>query len=174
MARKVPFWVAELPNTDPFTLHIWAAVAENERRLISARTKAALARAKPRGVHLGNPEQATVNRAAAREHAKQLRPVLAELQARKPSCRQIPAELNARAVPTPRGASWSGVTVKRVLERPPFERGLRELGVSFRFGGRGHWSRARPLSQAHAAGSAAADLGQFPSEALRVGAAAAY
>ena len=56
MTKRVPFIVAELgPEVDPFMLHIYAAVAEKERALISERTKAALAAAKARGVKLGNP-----------------------------------------------------------------------------------------------------------------------
>lgn len=55
MAQRVPFVVAELPNADPFTLHIWAALAEQERKMISARTKSALDAARARGVRLGNP-----------------------------------------------------------------------------------------------------------------------
>src|SRR3954451_15399154 len=48
MAQRVPFIVAELgPDADPFMLHIYAALAEKERRLISARTKAALQRRRP-------------------------------------------------------------------------------------------------------------------------------
>ena len=44
MAHKVPFIVAELgADVDPFLLHIYSALAEKERALISARTKAALA-----------------------------------------------------------------------------------------------------------------------------------
>ena len=54
MATRAPFIVAELgPNADPFMLHIYAALAEKERRLISQRTKDALAAAKRRGVKLG-------------------------------------------------------------------------------------------------------------------------
>ena len=52
----VPFIVAELgADADPFMLHLFAALAEKERAMISARTKAALAAAKERGVKLGNP-----------------------------------------------------------------------------------------------------------------------
>src|ERR1700716_818833 len=56
MAHKVPFWVAELgPDVDPFVLHLFAALAEKERALISTRTRQALAGAKARGILLGNP-----------------------------------------------------------------------------------------------------------------------
>src|SRR4051812_25979355 len=57
MAHKVPFLVAELgPDVDPFVLHLFAALAEKERSLISTRTRQALAAAKARGVTLGNPK----------------------------------------------------------------------------------------------------------------------
>ena len=54
MAQRVPFLVCDLgANADPFMLHIYAALAEQERRMISTRTKVALAAAKARGVSLG-------------------------------------------------------------------------------------------------------------------------
>ena len=56
MAQRVPFIVAELGrDADPFMLHLYAALAEKERRLISERTKAALAAKKAMGATLGNP-----------------------------------------------------------------------------------------------------------------------
>src|SRR3954464_1237419 len=55
MVQRVPFIVAELGrDADPFMLHLYAALAEKERRLISERTKAALAAKKERGAKLGN------------------------------------------------------------------------------------------------------------------------
>jgi DNA invertase Pin-like site-specific DNA recombinase len=62
MAQQVPFLVAELgAHADAFVLHLYAALAEKERRLISERTKAGLRAAKARGVRLGNPRLAEVN-----------------------------------------------------------------------------------------------------------------
>ena len=86
MAQGVPFIVTEIPNADPFMLHIYAAVAEQERTKISERTKAALAAAKARGVKLGNPhgpkpftaemrqQGAEAQRQQANARAQQLRP----------------------------------------------------------------------------------------------------
>jgi DNA invertase Pin-like site-specific DNA recombinase len=57
MAHRVPFVVAELgPDVDPFILHLFAALAQKERAMISARTKAALAAARARGVTLGGSD----------------------------------------------------------------------------------------------------------------------
>ena len=56
MSHRVPFVVAELgADVDPFILHLFAALAEKERSLISTRTRQALSAAKARGVTLGNP-----------------------------------------------------------------------------------------------------------------------
>ena len=77
----MPFITVELgANTDPFLLHLFAALAERERRVIGERTRLALAAAKARGVKLGGTNrQSLANRAAAQERADQLRPVFAEL-----------------------------------------------------------------------------------------------
>jgi hypothetical protein len=69
IAQRVPFIVAELgADADPFMLHLYAALAEKERRLIGERTKSALAARKAQGARLGNPrnaaEAATIGRRA--------------------------------------------------------------------------------------------------------------
>jgi DNA invertase Pin-like site-specific DNA recombinase len=116
MAKRVPFVVAELGNdVDPFMLHIYAALAQKERALISARTKAALAAAKARGQKLGNPELGARNRAAAKARAEALRPIFAEMRGQ--TLRAIAAELDARGIATPSGASWTSVGVLRVQRR---------------------------------------------------------
>ena len=116
MARKVPFIVAELgADVDPFMLHIYAALAEKERRNISIRTKQALAAAKARGVRLGNPKQAMANKREADSYAKALRSILIEL--RHMPVEKIADELTRRKVQTPRGGRWHGRTAARLLDR---------------------------------------------------------
>jgi DNA invertase Pin-like site-specific DNA recombinase len=67
MAQRVPFIVAELGrDADPFMLHLYAALAEKERRLISERTKAALAQKKAAGAKLGNPSNSAQAAATGR------------------------------------------------------------------------------------------------------------
>jgi len=116
MTQKVPFIVAELgPDVDPFMLHIYAALAEKERRNISIRTRQALAAAKARGVQLGNAEQAKENKREADRYAKTLRPILVGL--RHLPVEKIADELTKRKVATPRGGRWHGRTVARLLDR---------------------------------------------------------
>ncbi len=80
MSHKVPFVVTALGRSvDPFVLHIYAALAEQERRMISERVTAGLAVAKARGVKLGRQEIADANRLAAAERDARLEPVLREL-----------------------------------------------------------------------------------------------
>ncbi len=77
MSQRVPFIVTALgEDVDPFTLHIYAALAEQERRMISQRTSAGLAAAKERDVKLGNPAAGEANKAAAQARAADLEPFL--------------------------------------------------------------------------------------------------
>jgi DNA invertase Pin-like site-specific DNA recombinase len=116
MAQRVPFIVTALGhNVDPFMLHIYAALAEQERRMISERTKVALQAAKARGVKLGNQALADANKAAAASRDAELRPVLVELAGK--SLRAIAADLTARSIAAPRGGAWSPVTVMRAMKR---------------------------------------------------------
>ena len=127
MATRVPFVVAELgADVDPFMLHLYAALAEKERAVISARTKAALGAAKARGTTLGNrtnlPEAAAkgqaVRVAAADKRAASVLPLIASIQAAGvTTLRAIASELNERNTTTARGAAWNATAVMRVLAR---------------------------------------------------------
>jgi DNA invertase Pin-like site-specific DNA recombinase len=117
MTHKTPFIVAELgADADPFMLHIYAALAEKERRYISQRTRDALQAKKAQGVKLGGLNaKGIANREEAQQRAEALRPIFAGLAGM--SHRKMAVELNAMGVPTPAGGQWHAVTVKRVLER---------------------------------------------------------
>lgn len=115
MEERVEFVCCDMPSASPFMLHIYAAVAEEERRMISSRTKAALAAAKARGVVLGNAEQAATNRAGAVSRAQAISDTLRGLSAL--SARAAAAALNDRDVPTATGRPWSAKTVGRARQR---------------------------------------------------------
>lgn len=126
MAHRVPFVVAELgADVDPFVLHLFAALAEKERSLISSRTRQALAAAKARGVVLGSPklhlarESASVAvKAEADRHAANVLPIIKEAQrAGARTLRALAEALNARGVPTARGGEWHPMSVKNLLDR---------------------------------------------------------
>jgi DNA invertase Pin-like site-specific DNA recombinase len=103
-------------------------VAEEERRAISERTKAALAAAKARGVKLGGRSENLKNaelgrqRAAETRHARaasrtaNLRPVIDAIRAEgTTSATGIAKALNERGIPTTRGGRWQAVQVQRLL-----------------------------------------------------------
>jgi DNA invertase Pin-like site-specific DNA recombinase len=109
---------AEMPNATDFQLHIFAALAQEERRLISERTKAALAEAKSRGKILGanGRNLAVKNRKAADEFAASLRTKLdAGLMGRSYS--EIARHLNNAGVMTATGRKFYPQTVKNYLQR---------------------------------------------------------
>ena len=120
MDSGVEFVAVDNPHATRLTLHILAAVAEHEREMIAARTKAALAAAKARGIKLGRngaDRLAPANRAEAIERARQLGPVLAELTNAGMSARQMAAELTARGIATPSGGRWHAQSVLRMVDR---------------------------------------------------------
>jgi DNA invertase Pin-like site-specific DNA recombinase len=143
MERRIHFVVAALgKDRDDFTLHIWASLAEQERKIISLRIKQALAAAKVRGRKLGMARYSKVRqrqivrlanaakRKAALERAEAYRPYI-EWALREPGLRGRPISLhraakalNERAIASPMGGTWGGEQVRRVgtrlgLHHPP-------------------------------------------------------
>ncbi|EKS29760.1 recombinase family protein [Afipia felis] len=124
----VDFVAADMPMANRLTVGIMAMVADEERRMISARTKAALAAAKARGKKLGG-NRGTVLSASARkkgraaqtakaqERAVDLAPVLEEMRRDGiTSLRAIAAALTEKGIPTPRGNSrWTAMQVSRLV-----------------------------------------------------------
>jgi len=127
MAEKVEFIVTELGRQDdPFVLHMYAALAQKERQLISERTKAGLAAAKARGVKLGNPnlqhdgaKYSAIGGAAAadaaRSYADDLKPLYEAAKASGAvTYQQIADYLNKLHITTLRGKQWYPASVQRL------------------------------------------------------------
>jgi DNA invertase Pin-like site-specific DNA recombinase len=132
MEAGVEFIAVDFPQANRLTVHILAAVAEHEALMISARTKAALAAAKARGVVLGGDRgniasmaakgaQASLKRrsATAAKRAADLLPVIRRIEGLGTlSLRKVAAALNERGIPTPTNkGGWSAIQVSRILSR---------------------------------------------------------
>lgn len=129
MAEKVPFLVTELgADVDPFVLHLYAALGQKERAMISNRTREALAALKRRGVKLGNPSRHSLKKAsqkgiavrqeAALRYAREMLPMIRGLQKGGLSLRAVAEELNRRRVPTYTGTGkWSAVQLSIIQRR---------------------------------------------------------
>src|SRR5262245_20735224 len=114
---KVQIVIAELGlNAEPVVLEMMAVIASQERRMISRRTKDALAAAKARGVKLGGlRHDAVAAKAEALIRAETLRPVFEEL--RDLSHRGVAKVLNERGIKSAQGSTWSAMQVMRVRKR---------------------------------------------------------
>lgn len=120
--KRLDFRVAAMPTATPFQLHIYAALAEQEREFISQRTKAALKEAKRRGVKLGGLRDSTMKRndvlkAQAQQRAGKLENIVVPMRERGDSMRAIASALNSAGIATPRGGKWQAPQVKRLLDR---------------------------------------------------------
>ncbi len=120
--KGLQFKVAQMPHADNFQLHIYAALAEQEREFISKRTKAALAEAKARGVVLGGLRDKTNARNKRRqqlalERAEQIRKLIQPLITAGNSLRDIAVCLNAAGLRTARGLEYQHTTISRVIKR---------------------------------------------------------
>jgi DNA invertase Pin-like site-specific DNA recombinase len=129
MSQRIPFIVAELgADADPFMLHLYAALAEKERKLISERTKAALAVKKAQGVQLGNrtnlaeaqAKAVASTKATADAFALNVLPVIQQVRTGGiHTYRGIAEQLNVRGVRTARGGTWQAATVRKIMLRSP-------------------------------------------------------
>jgi DNA invertase Pin-like site-specific DNA recombinase len=129
MESGVDFHAVDFPAANKLTVHILAAVAEHEAKMISERTKAALAAAKRRGIRLGGYRGTTISKemfragqAAIQKRVQtrvaDLTPIIKELQAGGATTLQALADaLNARGIPAARGGQWSTPQVMRVLDQ---------------------------------------------------------
>lgn len=121
MESGVDFVAADNPHATRLTIHILVAVAENEREMISKRTKDALAAKKARGAVLGNPRwQESIGKATAKATAAPIPPrivkMILDMRAEGQALRKIADELNALNITTSRQKPWHPQTISRVLE----------------------------------------------------------
>jgi DNA invertase Pin-like site-specific DNA recombinase len=118
---KVEVKVVDNPHANRFTIHILAAVAEEQRQRISETTKEALKAARSRGVVLGRNGKtlSVANKQAAEDFANKLSPLIGRLKKRGiVTTRAVCNELNKKQVPTFRtGGKWHPSTVHTLINR---------------------------------------------------------
>jgi DNA invertase Pin-like site-specific DNA recombinase len=128
---QVEFIAVDMPDANRLTVGIMAMIAEHEAEAISARTRAALAAARRRGVKLGNPEHldqrarrkgtaasAQERSRKAEQRALDLAAVVTELKrGGAGSLRELAKGLNERGIPAARGGVWSAAQVQRIVAR---------------------------------------------------------
>ncbi len=126
METKVPFIVAQLgKDADAFMLHLYAALSEKEREMISTRTKAALAVLKAQGVVLGNQTNLdearllsnATNKEQASKFADVVLPTVLQFRNQGDTLPVIADKLNKMGVKTRRGGKWYASTVTNILKR---------------------------------------------------------
>lgn len=120
--KQATIRVASMPQADPFQMHIYAALAEEERKAIGRRTQAALQAAKARGKQLGGLRDATMRRniaiqEKARREAEKVMKIVGPLRDAGQTLAAIAGTLNDMEVKTSRGGQWTPMQVKRVLDR---------------------------------------------------------
>jgi DNA invertase Pin-like site-specific DNA recombinase len=142
--KRLDFKVASMPHAEKFQLHIYAALAEQERDFISKRTIAALAEKKASGAKLGNPRKRNRMvknkltgeselktgwdealsrgrdnlRSQADQFAGNVLPIINQIKSTGIDTLQgISEALNYRGIKTQRGGSWYPTTVKKIIER---------------------------------------------------------
>lgn len=118
MEQGIGLVIAEMPHATDFQLHIFAALAQEERRLISERTRNALAEAKKRGVELGKYGRvlAERNRMAAIAHSHELEPIVAPKLEAGLSLGEIARSLNSAGLRTRNGRPYHAQTVRNMAK----------------------------------------------------------
>ena len=119
---SIQFKVAAMPSATNLQLGIYALLNEEERRTCSVRTKNALAAAKAKGVVLGNPQLAEMNRTrkrVARKFADQNSNLIWSLRNKGRTLREICEVLNDAGISTANGGVFHPIQVTRILRRSP-------------------------------------------------------
>lgn len=145
MESKVPFVCCDMPHANPLTIHILAAIAEHEAKMISQRTKEALAAYKAAGGVLGPPGNnltteaqrlgarlgAESQRLRAKEHHEEMMPLMLKMRYQGHTFDEIAQALNYQGFTTRRGNPWKAISVWFVLNRERGEAGPGSRGEGF-------------------------------------------
>jgi len=119
--QTVPLRVASLPNADNFQIHLFGCLAAQEREFISARTKAALASARERGVRLGNPDNIRAYNQKRMRRARRVQDqnsgLVITLRKSGKTLREICGVLNESGITTSNGGTFYPSQVARILKR---------------------------------------------------------
>lgn len=138
--KRATIRIATMPHADPFQMHLYAALAEQERKFIGARTKAALQAAMERqrvaeetndisergltlrakrygGVRPKTEARNAAIQAKAKGEAAKVWRVIEPMRQAGKSMASIAEALNAMKVPTSRGGQWTAMQIKRVIDR---------------------------------------------------------
>lgn len=130
--NHIDFQIVDLPGADKFTIHLFGALAEKERSMISERTRAALKAAKERGRKLGNAKgegftieiqkkgavaASIVRKEKADLFAGKVKPFIEKLKGEGLSLRGIASKLNDMGIQTARGKAWTATAVKNAMIR---------------------------------------------------------
>lgn len=114
MESKTKFLVVEMPNATDFQLHIYAAMSQEERRVISQRTKESLSQAKLRGVKLGitGVDRARENKEKCKEFLSTIKDELIELRKNHYSYSYISRYFNGKGYKTFRNKKFQPTTIR--------------------------------------------------------------
>jgi DNA invertase Pin-like site-specific DNA recombinase len=128
MDSKVKFLAVDMPEANEFTIHIFAALAQQERKVISTRTKSALAEKKKQGVKLGKPENFTnyarlkgnavcTEKSRANENNKKAGAMAKLLFNNGLNFSQIANELNKNGFKTAKNSTFQAIQVQRIMQK---------------------------------------------------------
>lgn len=132
MDAGIEFLAVDMPSANNFTIHIFSALAEQEAKLISSRTKLALAELKKAGSVLGNPKNlndearakgliAIKQNAINNDRNRQAQSVILSCKEKGMSYREIAKYLNELNFKTRYGNQFLAPTVHQLYNRTILE-----------------------------------------------------
>jgi DNA invertase Pin-like site-specific DNA recombinase len=127
MKSGIKFIAVDMPSATELTIHIYSAIAEDEAKRISKRTKDALAVKKAQGITLGSPQNLTKvarekavisikSKALNNENNIRAKAMINLLKGQGHTLQTIANKLNASGFKTSKGGQFAPMQVKRLLK----------------------------------------------------------